>query len=284
MMWTFDVPEIRSIAMRPGGMSPARNAQGRARVKQTPWTPSWIPAGTCPLYRAMGKQPDRPESGRSLAAGGSISAVIEHAILHLLYSRFFTRAMRETGHVSLKEPFKVSLRRAWWCMKPIAWARARTANGWRPQKSASMRSTELARRFPLLPPARKSRSAPSRRCPNRRRTLSIPDDIIASYGGRYRTLLRFGPIRRRIAMWSGRKPASKARIASCSASGRLISKPHPFFRPVAAKPAKEGQALAIFTGCAQDAFRRAGRRLRQARLQQGRARIYELVNTLAPHR
>jgi leucyl-tRNA synthetase len=31
---------------------------------------------------------------------------VEHAILHLLYARFFTRAMHKTGHVALDEPFQ----------------------------------------------------------------------------------------------------------------------------------------------------------------------------------
>jgi leucyl-tRNA synthetase len=31
---------------------------------------------------------------------------IEHAILHLLYSRFFVRAMRRTGHLGIDEPFE----------------------------------------------------------------------------------------------------------------------------------------------------------------------------------
>jgi leucyl-tRNA synthetase len=56
---------------------------------------------------------------------------IEHAILHLLYSRFFTRAMKQTGHVGLDEPFAGLFTQGMVCTRPIA---AKMASGLRRPK------------------------------------------------------------------------------------------------------------------------------------------------------
>ena len=50
-------------------------------------------------------QPVNPEDVEYWLPVDQYIGGIEHAILHLLYSRFFMRAMRDTGHIDLAEPF-----------------------------------------------------------------------------------------------------------------------------------------------------------------------------------
>ncbi|MFO0293006.1 MAG: leucine--tRNA ligase [Rhodospirillales bacterium] len=63
---------------------------------------SWYYARFC--SPCAGAPVDKAAVDRWLPVDQYIGGV-EHAILHLLYSRFFTRAMRASGHVKLDEPF-----------------------------------------------------------------------------------------------------------------------------------------------------------------------------------
>ena len=96
-------PLLKDAAFSP---APVPAAAGRRGAKPTPWTPLWI----------------RPGTSCALPAATTISAMldarvnywlpvdqyiggIEHAILHLLYSRFWTRVLHDLGVVGFKEPF-----------------------------------------------------------------------------------------------------------------------------------------------------------------------------------
>jgi len=51
------------------------------------------------------KAPTTPDVANRMMPVDQYIGGVEHAILHLLYSRFFTRAMRATGHIGMDEPF-----------------------------------------------------------------------------------------------------------------------------------------------------------------------------------
>ena len=44
---------------------------------------------------------------------------IEHAVLHLLYSRFFVKALHSMGEINFKEPFKGLFVKEWFVIKHI---------------------------------------------------------------------------------------------------------------------------------------------------------------------
>jgi leucyl-tRNA synthetase len=51
------------------------------------------------------KAPTTPDVANRMLPIDQYIGGVEHAILHLLYSRFFTRAMKATGHLNMDEPF-----------------------------------------------------------------------------------------------------------------------------------------------------------------------------------
>jgi leucyl-tRNA synthetase len=103
---------------------------------------------------------------------------IEHAILHLLYSRFFTRAMKATGHVGLDEPFA-----GLFTQGMVVHETYRRENGeWAAPAEIKIESDGDARRATLISTGEPIVIGAIEKMSKSKHNTIDPDEIIASYG------------------------------------------------------------------------------------------------------
>jgi leucyl-tRNA synthetase len=103
---------------------------------------------------------------------------IEHAILHLLYSRFFTRAMHKTGHIDMDEPFA-----GLFTQGMVVHETYKTKNGdWVEPASVKIDGLGDARHATLAATGEAIEIGAIEKMSKSKKNTVDPDDIIAAYG------------------------------------------------------------------------------------------------------
>ena len=203
---------------------------------------------------------------------------IEHAILHLLYSRFFTRAMRETGHVNLKEPFK-----GLFTQGMVVHETYRLDDGgngqWIQPSEIRLEESEGVRKAFHVESGKELVIGSIEKMSKSKKNVVDPDDIIASYGAdtaRFFMLSDSPPDRDVIWTEAGVEAAHRfvQRI------WRLISEAAPALRTASPAPALDGPGLAV-SQAAHKALQAVGNDYDRLGFNKAVARVYELVNALA---
>jgi leucyl-tRNA synthetase len=120
---------------------------------------------------------DRKQVDRWLPVDQYIGG-IEHAILHLLYSRFFTRAMKVTGHCGLDEPFA-----GLFTQGMVVHETYQTADGeWVEPADVKIEGAGDARHATLIATGEPIKIGAIEKMSKSKRNTVDPDDIIGSYG------------------------------------------------------------------------------------------------------
>ena len=122
--------------------------------------------------------PTTPAVADRLLAVDQYIGGIEHAILHLLYSRFFTRAMRKTGWLDLDEPFAGLFTQG----MVVHETYRGPDGGWISPEEIRLEGSGAERRARLLSTGAPIEIGAIEKMSKSKRNIVDPDDIIDSYG------------------------------------------------------------------------------------------------------
>lgn len=203
---------------------------------------------------------------------------IEHAILHLLYSRFFTRAMKAAGHVALDEPFKGLFTQG--MVVHETYSRGEGAQReWVTPAEVRIEEVDGRRRAVLVETGEEIAIGSIEKMSKSKKNVVDPDDIIGSYGAdtaRFFVLSDSPPDRD--VIWSEAGVEGAHRFVQ--RVWRLVSEAADKLRSAEASPAKEGEGLAI-SQAAHRTLKAVEADYDKLAFNKAVARIYELVNLLA---
>ncbi|MDN2568443.1 leucine--tRNA ligase [Aquibium sp. A9E412] len=199
---------------------------------------------------------------------------IEHAILHLLYSRFFTRAMRDTGHLDLAEPFK-----GLFTQGMVVHETYRAGDGrWLAPSEVRVSGGEGGRSAVEIETGQPVTIGGLEKMSKSRKNTVSPEEITDSYGADTARwfMLSDSPPERDVE-WTDDGAAGAHRFVQ--RVWRLVGEAAPGLAGVAPAAAHDGAAAAV-SKAAHKALKAVGEDIERLAFNRAIARIHELVNAL----
>jgi leucyl-tRNA synthetase len=274
---TFDVPG-NPLARHPTWKSVKCPACGKDATRETDTMDTFVDSS---WYFARFCSPEAAEPVEAKAAkywlpvdqyiGG-----VEHAILHLLYSRFFARALVATGHLKVKEPFAGLFTQGMVTHETYLSSKGQ----WLLPSEVRVEGEGENRRAVEIATGAPAQIGSIEKMSKSKKNLVDPDDIIQSYGAdcaRWFMLSDSPPDRD--VIWTE---------AGVAGAGRFIQRVWRLIDDVAEKAAPKGTTKPAAFGAEAEELRRAahktlakvGQNIEGLRFNVAVAQIYELANVL----